>query len=100
MRKKLFLFFFLFFLLAGNNCFAAIPIEVPLFGLPQNPTLPQYILFFFKLAMAMGGVLAVLSIVFNGIRFIVSSVNPESASEAKNGIKSAVLGLILLLSSF
>jgi len=99
MRKKLLLFFFLFFLLINNNCFAAINIEVPLFNIP-NPTLPQYIWFFFQLAMAAGGILAVLSLVFSGIQFIYSSGSPEGIGEAKKRAKSAILGLILLLSSF
>ncbi|MDP2741524.1 MAG: pilin [bacterium] len=99
MRKKLFLFFLLFFLLASNSCFAAVNINVPLFNIP-NPTLPQYIMFFFQMAMALGGILAVLSLVFSGIQFIYSSGNPEGIGEAKKRATSAVLGLILLLSSF
>lgn len=99
MRKKLFLFFLLFFLLVSNGCSAAINIEVPLFNTP-NPTLPQYIVFFFQMAMALGGILAVLSLVFSGIQFIYSSGNPGGIGEAKKRAQSAILGIIILLSSF
>ncbi|MEK7664617.1 MAG: pilin [Patescibacteria group bacterium] len=99
MYKKIFLLVILFFLLVGNNCSAAIPIEVPLLNTP-NPTLPQYIAFFFWWAIVLGGVLAVLSLVFNGIKLIISAGSPTGISEAKDGAKSAILGLVLLLSSY
>lgn len=100
MSKKLLLLFILFFLLIAGNSFAAFPIEVPLLGLPANPTLPQYIAFFFKLAIALGGVLAVLSLGVSGLKYISSAGNPEAVSDAKKMATSAIVGLILLLSSF
>lgn len=96
MRKKLFLLILLFLLSISNYCLA-FTIEVPL---PTEQSLPGYIAYFFQMAMILGGVLAVLSLVFSGIQFIYSAGNPENMSEAKKRAKSAILGLILLLSSF
>lgn len=96
MSKKLFIFFFLFFLLANSYSFA-VAAEV---YLPIPSYLPSYIGYFFWLLMISGGILAVVVLVLSGIQFIYSAGNPEKISDAKKKIISAILGLALLLTSF
>ncbi len=91
------MFIILFFLLDAKHAFAGFPIEVPL-GIPLS--LPHYIAYFFWLAMAVGGVMAVLSLIFSGIKLMFAAGDPTKISDAKSQATSAVLGLILMLSSF
>ena len=92
---------FLFFTIS----LPALALEVTypsLFGYsisPTNPTLPQYIAYFFVLAMATAGVFAVFSIVIAGIKLLTSVGNPSAMSDAKERIFGSLLGLALLMGS-
>jgi hypothetical protein len=62
--------------------------------------LAEYIAYFFAVGIAIGGVLALVSLAIGGITFIGSAGNPGATGDAKDRIKSAILGLILLMTSF
>ncbi|HMS23263.1 MAG TPA: hypothetical protein PKB09_00445 [Candidatus Saccharibacteria bacterium] len=43
------------------------------------------------------GVAAVIMMIINGFRFVISNGNPENVSKAKNGIIFAIIGLLVAL---
>ncbi|MDP2664164.1 MAG: hypothetical protein Q8P08_01880 [bacterium] len=63
-------------------------------------TLPQLVQYFFNFAIAIGGIAAFAMLVLGGFRFLTSAGNPTSQKDAKDIITSAVIGLLLLLSSY
>jgi len=62
--------------------------------------LPNYIKTVFDLIIGIAGAIAVLAFIIGAIRYLTSAGNPERMGEAKKTIFSAVVGLVLLLSSF
>lgn len=64
-----------------------------------NPDVPALISYFFTFAVGIGGLLAVVSLVIAGIKLIISAENPERVGDAKKQAVSAVVGLIIVLSS-
>lgn len=91
----LLIIFLLFF--ATGFCFA---LEVSLPGVPENATLPDYIKALFSIGVGLGGVISFLALIIAGVRYMTSAGNTETIREAKKSIKSAIFGLILLLSSY
>jgi hypothetical protein len=73
------------------------------FGTPENcapdECLSQYVSYWFGVGIYLAGVLALISLVIAGIQIIMSAGNPEAMGNAKDRIKGAVLGLVLLMSS-
>lgn len=54
----------------------------------------------YQFALLFGGLLAFLIIVFAGIRYTLAADNPSNQGDAKDQIKQALLGLLLLLGAF
>jgi hypothetical protein len=107
MPKKpiLFIFIFLFALLIANFAFGfevKYP-NIPGVGTPENcapkECLGQYVAYWFTFGIYIAGVLALISLAIGGIQIITSAGNPEAMGNAKDRIKGAVLGLVLLLGS-
>ncbi len=103
----LFLGFFVFsvllFLLLpilGNNFGLVSALEVPLPGLGDNPTLPEYIAYFVNKIMKGAVILSLLVITFGGIHWLVSLGMGKIISEGKEWLKAGILGLVLLLCSY
>src|SRR3990167_7642726 len=65
----------------------------------DDSRLPDFIVYFFALGIYLAGVLAVISLAIGGIQLIFSSVSPEARNNAIDRIKSAILGLVLVLAS-
>lgn len=63
-------------------------------------TLPQLVQYFFNFSIAIGGIAAFSMLVLGGFRFLTSAGNPSSQKDAKDIITSAIIGLLLLLSSY
>jgi hypothetical protein len=97
-KYKYLIFFSFLFLLNAGFCFARLEVQIP--GLPQNPTLIDYRNVIFTFLIGIGGILAVFSLVLGGIGYITSAGNPESRSNAKKRVTSAIFGLVLLVSSY
>lgn len=102
---KLLLLFIFILLIRGSIAFA---LEIKPKSYPQipfapiiteNSRLPDFVAYFFSLGIYLAGVLAVISLVVGGIQLIFYSVSPEARSNAIGRIKSAILGLVLLLTS-
>jgi hypothetical protein len=76
-------------------------------GLPNIPGTPNpyespanFVYYLFVFALAVGGILAFGSIVIAGIEWTISAGNPSLQEDAKDRIRNAVFGLILLLASY
>ena len=62
--------------------------------------LPQYIKYVFNFALILAGIIAFISVVYGGVRYLASAGNPAAISDARNQITSGILGLLLLFISF
>lgn len=69
-------------------------------SLPANPSLENYVSYFANIGISISGILAALVIVFGGVQYIISGAIGKSNSEAKEWIKSGILGLFLLISAY
>lgn len=78
-----------------------VPIPIPGGGLEkQVENLGQYISLFYQFFVTSAGILATVMIVFGGYRWITAAGNANKIGEAKETIISAILGLILALTSY
>lgn len=66
----------------------------------KNQSIPALIAWLYLLILGIAGFAAFLMIVWGGVRWMTSTGNPTIIGDAKDRIKSAVLGLLLVLSSF
>lgn len=66
----------------------------------DTSTLPDLIKYIYEWAIALGGLAVFISLLIAGIQYLTSLGDPSSLKEAMDRMKSAVLGLILLLSSW
>ena len=62
--------------------------------------LPNYIRYIFVLSLIIASLAAFFSIVYGGFQHITSAGNPSKLSDARGRIKSGLLGLTILLSSY
>ncbi|PIR88977.1 MAG: hypothetical protein COU07_03755 [Candidatus Harrisonbacteria bacterium CG10_big_fil_rev_8_21_14_0_10_40_38] len=75
-------------------------LTVPIPGGTSEPTsIGDYLYTIFRFALYAGGILAIFMIVIGGIQYTISRGNPSKIEESADRIKSAILGLILLLSA-
>jgi len=96
-NKYLILFLFALFVFLGINSVFALEVNLP--GLGNNPSLGEYWRYLFNFLIGIAGGMAVISFAIGAIQLMVSSDNPEGASEAKDRMKGAILGLILTATS-
>jgi amino acid transporter len=74
--------------------------DLPTLGGLTNPDLPSYLGAVYKFGVILAAVLAVLMIVFGGIRYMTAGGNTGSIGDAKDMIWQAILGLLLVLGSW
>ena len=79
-------------------------LEVDYPNLPGSPQfinyLPNYIKYIYVFVVVAGGLIALMSLIFGGIRYISSAGNPSVMTDARSQIFSAFLGLMILLGSY
>lgn len=102
--KISFFVFILFFIfsLSFSPVYAQTEPEVEYpenFGTNPTKSLPDYIIYLYKLAVVSAGILAMLMLIIGGIRLMTSSGNPKLLEKAKKQILNAVLGLLIILLS-
>lgn len=68
--------------------------------LEDDSKFPQLVKYLYEWGISLGGLAAFISLVMAGFQYLTSAGDAGKMSEAKNQINSAVLGLVLLLSSF
>lgn len=105
MRRILFVTLLLCTVFLPCESFAALRLNLdyPTFGGPdinRNSDLPTLIAWLYYVIIALSGLAAFIMIVYGGIKWMTSGVSPSAASDAKDRIKNAILGLSLVLSSF
>jgi hypothetical protein len=62
--------------------------------------LPGYVKYIFNLGIVLAGMVAFGALIKAGITYLTAVGNPEKLKEGKDGLVSAFLGLIILLSSY
>ena len=101
MKKFLFFFLLLNFLILPLTQVLAQELKyppVPKLSPPTKATeLPQYIKYLFNFSLMIGGVIALLVLVWAGFLYLTSASNPAKRSEAKRKMGEAFFGLLLLL---
>lgn len=119
MKKGLFIFFLIFVfllfifplifnqsVLAGGDSAAPRPLEtiypeIPGTSAPTQETgLAEYLKYIFNFLIWGTGFIVVVVIIYNGFKYLTSSGLPEKVTEAKDRIKAALLGLIILFGSY
>lgn len=67
--------------------------------LPKVPTTSDTIRIILRIAFGILGAFALLGITLSGMKYIASAGDPQKASEAKNGIIYALVGLIVAITA-
>lgn len=62
-------------------------------------SLPQLVQYIFNFAVGISGLLAFAMLVYGGVKYMSSAGNPTTQRDAMDIIKSALLGVLLLLGS-
>lgn len=106
--KLIFLFslIFLVFLWFSCSCLAQreLEIEYPEI-LGEKPEtvetgLPEYVKYIFNFAMLIVGLVTLSALIWGGIHYLSSAGDPSKLKTAKEQIFAAILGLVILLSSY
>jgi len=104
LRKILIIFLFVIFLslIFVDFSFAQRELEVPIPGLTTTtlPALPEYIDAIYRFAVISFGLICFGALVYGGFRYLTSAGSPAAMADAKDQIFSAILGLIILFSSW
>lgn len=105
--KKLLLILPLFFifLLSAGFVFAQRELEVPLpqigeATISETPLLPEYVKYIFNFSITIAGLVAFLSLIYGGVRYLTSAGNPATMSDARDQIFAGIIGLIVILGSW
>jgi len=68
--------------------------------LSDSSSLTDLVAFFYEWGIALGGIAAFIALIIGGFQYLTSMGEPARLADAKDRIKSAFFGLILLLSSW
>lgn len=107
--KKLFLIFFLsliLFVLTDNFIVAReLEITYPTINNISGPSstralLPDYVKYIFNFAIAISSLVVFGVMVYAGFLYVTSAGNPTTMKDATDRITSAIIGLIIILSSY
>ncbi|OHA73934.1 MAG: hypothetical protein A2940_00205, partial [Candidatus Wildermuthbacteria bacterium RIFCSPLOWO2_01_FULL_48_29] len=105
MLKKLFLALFLVAVVVPVVAFAQVTLNLsyPNFG-PFNPATNQslgaIIGYVYYLIVGIAGLAAFVMLIWGGVQWLVSGAIPSQASEARDKVRNAIIGLLLVLASF
>lgn len=103
-KQKPFIIFTAFlFLFLCFSFVSALEIDYPGAGggnLTEETTFPQYIGYLFNFSIAMAGIIALGVIIWAGIKILTSPDQPATVQDARTKITGALLGIIILLSSY
>ncbi|MDO8663335.1 MAG: hypothetical protein Q7K28_00630 [Candidatus Wildermuthbacteria bacterium] len=118
MQKKLFFIILNLLLLLPNILLATVTncptsptgagdiylnLKYPTFGtfsLNSSQSLSQIIAWFYYFIIGISGFAAFIMLVWGGFQYLASAGNPTQISDAKDRIKNALLGLLLILISW
>ena len=105
MSKYLFLFLRFAVLIPTLVSAIELNLDYPKFGTfdlndPANQNIPSIIAYFYYFIVGIAGLAVFVMLIWGGVQWLTSGAIPAQASEAKDRIKSALLGLVLILASF
>jgi hypothetical protein len=66
----------------------------------EKTTLPEYVIYIFKLSLIIAAIAAFAVLTYGGIRYLLSLNNPEAIKDARTWISSGVIGLFIILASY
>ena len=101
--KKAVIFLLAFFMVLQTSFVFALEAEYPTimgFSVSDSSTLPEYVAYFFNIGIAVAILLAVGTIAFGGIYYLISFSKGSFVNEGKEWIKSGILGLLIVLCSY
>lgn len=78
---------------------APITLQIPIMGVYSIDNLSQYIALFYRYLISIGGILAGIMIVIGGLLYLTAG-SSDRISSAKSYISHALIGLVLLLTSY
>ena len=61
---------------------------------------PYYIQYIYKFAVIAGGIIALLALVYGGVRYLTSAGNPSATKDAREQIFAGLIGLVVILGSY
>ncbi len=98
--KKLFFLIFIILLLQAGFVYA-LEVNYPAIpGAAQPTDFPSFAKYIIYFGMWTGGIIALFLFVIGGVRYVLSTGNPERMINAKNQIIGSLLGLLVIFSSF
>ncbi|MFH0791914.1 MAG: C39 family peptidase [bacterium] len=68
--------------------------------LNANQALPLYVLYFYTLTIILSGILAFGSVIYGVVRYLISAGSVSQMIAAKEQIANAIIGLLIILSSY
>jgi len=80
---------------------ASAAVSIPtIAGIPKDATAAEFIVYFFNLMVAVGGLIAVVIVIMAGIEWMTSDGNPSKIESAKDKIKNTLLGVAVLMGCY
>ncbi len=86
--------------LSLNLDYPSFTIGTQTFDLNTNQDLNQIVAWFYYFIIGIAGLSAFVMLVWGGVQYLTSAGNPTAIGDAKDRIKSALLGLLLILTSW
>jgi hypothetical protein len=74
--------------------------ELPGIRAPERGNLPDFLRYVYQIFLGGGTLLAVLFLFWGGLLYLISSGNPNQQNQAQKMISSALLGLLILFTSY
>jgi len=82
-----------------NNTYPVFPGGIDI-NQEKDQGLNSLIAWFYYASIGLSGFIALIMIIYGGVQYLISAGNPTAISEAKDRIKSALLGLLIIFASF
>ncbi len=96
-KKIIFFTTALVFFLRASFTFA---LEVPLPGLGNTPSFPEYVCYFFGYGINLAAIIGMLAIAIGGIYYLIDYSRGRFKDEGKNWVKAGILGFLITISSY
>lgn len=77
-----------------------VTLQIPIIGVTQIANIADYIALIYKYIVSVGGILAGIMIMIGGLLYLTAGGSPERVGNAKSYIGNALIGLVLLLTSY
>lgn len=78
----------------------AVPLEVGIGAVSSVTSLSNYISQAYQFIVSSIGIVAAVMIMFNGMRWVTAGGNSENVNVARGGISSAIIGLLIAVTSY